>query len=103
MVIISYQTLRLQMMYHGINLFQVPVYRRFVGFVLIIWKLVPVPVEPDSCDWTILSKQFCQLGFHECNIMVPVAFGSSSGPMPCTSGFVLIIAAIPVQQRIVYK
>src|SRR5260370_42349342 len=103
MVIISDQALWLHLMDHGVNLFQVPVYCRFVRFIMIIGKLVPVSVEPDSCNGTILSKQLRQLGLHESDIMVPVTFGSSSGAMSGTSCFILIIAAIPVQQRIIDK
>jgi hypothetical protein len=70
---------------------------------MVVRKLVPIPVKPYSGDGTITSEQFCQLGLHKCDIMVPVAFSGSSCAMARPAGFILIVASIPVKQGVINK
>ena len=93
MMVVPYQTSRLQAMYQRILFRQLPVKIR-------ISILVPPAIEPDSTYRTVVRQQLCQLVIHKSIIAFPVSFRiRPSGSTPCTSP--RCVFTIPVDMGVI--
>src|SRR5690349_1644776 len=101
MVVVAYQTLRLQLMDKSIYFIQVPVnFRCSVGGAFRCC-LVPITIKPDASNFSIIGKQLGKLVFHELNIIIPVAFYSTACALagaPCPPA---IIITAPIKQGVI--
>ena len=93
-VVVTYKTSRLQLVYEFVLAGQFPVKGYGILFV------VPPTVEPDRTDIAILGEQFGQLGIHEVIVLLPVGIVTSLAALcACTSHG--IIVAHPVDVAII--
>src|SRR3954470_17963983 len=99
-MIIANQTFWLKTVNECINLIIMPINFRNSLFILVVVQLIPVTVEPNTRNFTIVRKQFSQLLFHEVDITIPVTLRRSTSAFPRSTGFVLIVGPVPIQQRI---
>ena len=88
MVVVSDQGIGAQLMDEGIDFIVVP-----IGFFPL-----PMSIEPDASDFTIIGQQFSELSFHEIDIAPPICV------YRCTVDDLFsktIIITAPIQQGIV--